>query len=141
MVSVVDINIEDLIEKVITSPPSAPFTYNLQFEDVKDVKGIFEFCMEVFTKLSKYKYGDATGKVDISKWTSSTLDNINEYFKSLGFVFSVNILDHNDPSIGIFNSMRYDVIKVTPYTKLSSIMYMLKTKDKIYAINFDYHQM
>lgn len=138
MVSIVDINIDELIEKVITNPPSAPRTYNLQFEDIQDVKGIFEFCMEVFTKLSKHKYGNSLGKVDISKWTSSTLDTINEYFKSLGFVFSVNILDHNDPSISIFNSMRYDVIKITPYTKLSSIIYMLKTNEKTYVINFDY---
>jgi len=138
MVSHVDIDIDELIEKVISNPPSPPKTYLLQFEDIHNAKGLFEFCMEVFTKLSKRKYGDASGKVNIASWTPQTLTLINEYFMSMGFKFNVHILEPNDPNMAIYNSLKYGTINITPRTQLSNIVYMLTTPVKVYVIYFDY---
>lgn len=138
MTTVENINIEDLIEKIINNPPSPPKSHNLVFEDFESVKNIFEFCMEVFTKLSIAKFGNADNKVDVSKWTDKTINLISEYFASFGFKFNVIITVPNDPNMTIYNSMRHDVICYKPETHLSSILYMLKQHDSVYIISFDY---
>lgn len=132
------INIEDLIEKIINNPPAPPKSHNLVFEDFEGVKHIFEFCMEVFTKLSIAKFGNGAGKVDISKWTDKTINLIGEYFASFGFKFNVIITVPNDPNMSIYNSMCHDKIIYKPNTHLSSIVYMLKQRDSVYIISFDY---
>jgi hypothetical protein len=133
-----NINIEDLIEKIINNAPSPVKTYNLVFEDFNGVKNIFEFCMEVFTKLSVTRFGNADGKVDISTWTDNTIQTIADYFASFGFRFNIIITKPDDPNMHIYNSMRHDVITITPETHLSSIMYMLKLPSRVYLISFDY---
>lgn len=138
MTTVEHINIEDLIKKIINNPPSPPKAHNLVFEDFEGVKHIFEFCMEVFTKLSIAKFGNANGKVDISKWTDKTILLIGEYFASFGFKFNVIITVPNDPNMSIYNSMCHDKITYNPDTHLSSILYMLKQRDSVYIISFDY---
>lgn len=133
-----DIHIEDLIEKIINNRPGPPKTHNLVFEDFEGVKHIFEFCMEVFTKLSVAKFGNGAGKVDISTWTEKNIQLIAEYFASFGFKFNVIITEPNDPNMPIYNSMCHDVICYKPETHLSSILYMLKQRGVVYIISFDY---
>jgi hypothetical protein len=132
-----NINIEDLIEKIINNPPAPLKTYNLVFDDV-GVKQVFEFCMEIFTKLSVAKFGCGDGKVDISTWTEKTLKTITEYFESFGFQFNIIITTPDDPNMHIYNAMRHDVMTITAETYLSSIMYMLKQNNRVYLISFDY---
>lgn len=134
----IDINIEQLIEKLITNPPENPKTFNLEFENFENVKNIFEFCMEFFIKLSVAKYGNGKGKIDITTWTTHTIQTIGEYFASFGFKFNIIITELNDPNMPIYNSMRHDVIQITPQTHLSNIVYMLKQAGKVYIISFDY---
>ncbi len=134
----IDINIEDLIEQIINNPPQPPKYHNLVFEDFSGVKHIFEFCMEVFTKLSVAKFGNGAGKVDVSKWTDKTIQSIGEYFASFGFKFNIIITEPNDPNMNIYNSMRHDVISYTTNTQLNSIVYILNQTSRVYIISFDY---
>lgn len=138
MTTIDNINVEDLIEKIINNPPSPPKAHHLVFEDFDGVKNIFEFCMEVFTKLSVTKFGNGAGKVDVSKWTDKTIQLISEYFASFGFKFNIIITVPNDPNMTIYNAMRHDVIHYKPDTHLSSIVYMLKHTEQAYIISFDY---
>jgi hypothetical protein len=138
MTTTVNINIEDLIEKIINNPPHPPKYHNLVFEDFNGVKNLFEFCMEVFTKLSVAKFGNAAGKVDVSTWTDKTIQLVGEYFASFGFKFNIIITAPNDANMSIYNSMCHDVIRYKPDTHLRSIVYMLKQPARVYIISFDY---
>lgn len=138
MTTSVNITIEDLIEKIINNPPQPPKSHNLVFEDFDGVKNIFEFCMEVFTKLSVAKFGNSEGKVDVSKWTDNTIALISEYFASFGFKLNIIITEPNDPNMSIYNSMCHNTICYTPSTHLNTILYIFKQSSRAYIISFDY---
>lgn len=133
-----DINVEELITKIITNPPQPPKSILVSFECFTSSSELFEFCMELFMELNIYKYGNNSRKVDVSNWTSKTLDMFKEYFASIGLSISFIVTTPNDPNIAIYNSMKYEKTKNYKHVHLSNILYILNTGNSTYIVSFDH---
>jgi hypothetical protein len=79
---------DKLIETLITQEPKGPGEIKLEFINTISVKELFSFCMELFNEISKYKYGNSSGQVDISTWSLDTIAHIT----SLTFLIWCNYL-------------------------------------------------
>jgi hypothetical protein len=56
-----DVDINQLFNRVIESEPQPPKTFTVAIED-STLKELFEFLLEFFTMLCKHFYGDSNGQ-------------------------------------------------------------------------------
>lgn len=137
------VTVEELIENIITLEPKNPHEVQLQFMNQISIKELFMFCMQFFNELSKYKYGDTNGNVDITTWSMDTIDYINKYYKSFGMKIDIKILEptiENYHNIKFYEGRQYNKYPITHNTKLSDLYYVMnhKSNNMYYVISFDY---
>lgn len=137
------IEIDELIQTLITNKPKKENEIQLQFIDDIGVKELFEFCMELFNELCKYKYGDPNGKVDISTWTESTINTIKLYYLSFGMNINIMFLEptrQNYNKIKFYESRKYSNYPITHNTKLNDLYYVMfhQFTNRYYIINFEF---
>jgi hypothetical protein len=134
---------DKLIETIITQEPKGPGEIKLEFINSISVKELFMFCMELFNELSKYKYGNADGCVDISMWSYNTIEHLNKYYNSISLKMEIKILE-NTPSnlqqLLFYKARSYDKYPITHNTILTDIYYTLyhPITNNNYIINFGY---
>jgi len=134
---------DDLIEKIIKEEPKHEREIQLEFINNISTKELFSFCMEFFHTLSKYKYSEPNGTVDISKWSLNTISYIKEYYNSFGLDINITILEptqNNRNLIQFYQSRSFSKYPFTHNTKLKDVYYTLyhNNTNKYYIINFDY---
>ena len=134
---------DKLIESLITQEPKEPHEIKLEFINNITVKELFSFCMELFNELSKYKYGNSEGKVDISMWSLDTITHINKYYNSIGLNMDIKIFENiteNLSNIQYYKARTYNKYPITHNTNLQDLYYTLyhTNTNKYYIINFSY---
>jgi len=134
---------DKLIETLITQEPKGPGEIKLEFINTISVKELFEFCMELFNEISKYKYGNSSGQVDISMWSLDTIAYINKYYNSIELNMEIKIYENitsNLQSIQFYKSRTYNKYPITHNTKLQDLYYTLyhQNTNNYYIINFSY---
>jgi len=139
------ITVDDLIFNLLTNEPKQENEIQLQFINDISIKELFEFCMEFFNELCKYKYGDANGKVDISTWNESTINHIKAYYKSFGMNINILFLEptrQNYNTIKFYESREYKKYPITHNTKLQDLYYVMfhQSTNKYYIINFNFNR-
>ena len=134
---------DKLIETIITQEPKGPGEIKLEFINSISVKELFMFCMELFNELSKHKYGNAKGCVDISMWSYSTIEYLNKYYNSISLKMEIKILENipsNLQQLLFYKARSYDKYPITHNTRLTDIYYTLyhPNTNNNYIINFGY---
>lgn len=134
---------DKLIETLITQEPKLLGEINVEFINSISVKELFMFCMEFFNELSKYKYGNENGQVDISMWSFDTIEYINKYYKSIGLKINIKILENvvsNNTLLQFYRARTYNKYPITHNTKLKDLYYILyhPNTNNNYVICFDY---
>jgi hypothetical protein len=134
---------DKLIETIITQEPKGPGEIKLQFINEIGMKELFSFCMELFNSLSKHKYGNEEGRVDISTWDFKTIEYINKYFNSIEINMEIKIFENvvsNLKYIQYYKSRSYYNYPVTHNTKLEDLYYTLynPNMNNYYIISFSY---
>tara|TARA_Y100000310_G_C20107943_1_gene545763 strand:- start:79 stop:504 length:426 start_codon:yes stop_codon:yes gene_type:complete len=134
-----EIDVNDLVENIISAPSKPPHSIQLQFEDITNVKELFDFCMFFFQRISVVKYAKPDGKIDLSSWSETHINIIKKYFNSVGLKINIIVTDINDPQLPIYESKRYNKINITPYTQLKEILFTMyhNTSNGVFVINFD----
>ena len=135
----VEIDLEDLAEKVFTKLPSGPKSINIMFEDM-GVKELFEALITFLVTGLKIRYPSSeNGKVDLHLLTPEDLVKINEYMNSIGFKVNINIYTIGEWIMGKSKEfVDYTTIIISNHTQLSELMCKFVVHGKIYVINFDY---
>ena len=136
-----EIDSVDFMEKIIQKPAQEKKTIVLDFLNEMNIRDVFEFLMEFFTRLSVAKHGN-NGQVDITSWTEQDFHRIKEYFNSFGYDINYEILDMDKDYVRLnflMNNHFYKNITTRPNIKLSDYYYILTMKktNTSYAINFD----
>ena len=132
-----DLNTDDIFNDLIELKPKdlTPNSYNIKFE-LDNVKELFEFLLELFTKLSKYYFGDENGQVNLELLSVDDFDIINKYFNAIGFKSNFEILPANAENLNYAHHNRFDRIEITPTTPIDSLIFGLKCKATLYIISF-----
>lgn len=134
--------IDDIFNKIIILDYNLlkPFCVDITFEEIQDIKELFEFLLQFITKLFKYFNSDNNGIVNLSLLTLTDFDKINKYLSCIGFKSSFNKLPATNENIDFVNNNKYTNIKFTQTTQLKELMFGLKCDNNIYIITFDYLQ-
>jgi hypothetical protein len=136
-----EIDSVDFMEKIIQKPAQEKKTIVLSFLNEMNIRDVFEFLMEFFTRLSVAKHGN-NGQVDITIWSEQDFQLIKEYFNSFGYDIKYEMLDMDKDYVRLhflMNNHFYKNITTRPNIKLNDYYYILNMKknNKSYAINFD----
>lgn len=134
---------DKLIETIITQEPKGPGEIKIEFINSISVKELFMFCMELFNEISKNKYGDAYGCVDISMWSYNTIEHINKYYNSINLKMEIKILENipsNVQQLFFYKARSYNKYPITHNTKLTDLYYILyhPNTNNNYIISFGY---
>jgi hypothetical protein len=134
-----EINYDDLIERIFTKVPDNPKSVTLDFVEQLSLKEIFEFLVSFFTDGSKILYGvreEDKISVDISKWTSLELDMMKQYLAMIGFHLYVEVENFN--IYKNYDAIQYTNLKINHTTKLSELKIILKNSNKVYIVSFEF---
>lgn len=139
MINNVEIDLEDLAEKVFTKLPSEPKSINVMFEDL-GLKELFEALLTFLVTGLKIRYPSSENpeKVDLHLLTEQDLKKINQYMNSIGF--SVKIEEFNlGEWLGVASSLFKDYTKVviSNNTKLSELKCKFVIHGNMYVVSFD----
>ena len=132
----VELDIEEIFNKVILSSPKEPNTFPLQFE-LSSLKEIFEFLLQFVTMICKTFYSDDNGQVDLSKMSQADFLIVNKYMQSIGFNCDFKAVPAIAHNINNTYNNRYDRINITETTKLSDLIFGIKCNTILYVISFD----
>jgi hypothetical protein len=130
-----DVDINQLFNKVTESDPKQPQTFAITLEDSK-LTELFEFLLEFFTMLCKHFYGDSQGQVNLQMLTPIDLLKINKYMASIGFTCIFTQVPANFENTQYYSQNRYDRIPITPTTILPELFFALRCGNLLNIINF-----
>ena len=134
-----EIEYDDLVEKIFKSRPQSSKSITLDFVERLSLTELFEFLLSLFTDGSKMIYGETKGDkviVDLNKWSQDNLKTMKDYFEMIGFNLNVSINEYN-PTINYENLM-YRKLGISEETKLSELKMVLRNNNKVYIINFEF---
>jgi hypothetical protein len=140
MINNVEIDLEELAEKVFTKLPSDPKSINVMFEDM-GLKELFEALLTFLVTGLKVRYPSAenTEKVDLHLLTEEDLKKINQYMNSIGFSVKIDIYNIGEWILGVSSIFKdYSEIIISNNTKLSTLKCKFVIHNNIYVVSFDY---
>lgn len=131
----------EFIENLINDTPGSKNSIVLSFLNEINLRDIFEFLMEIFTKLCLKKFG-SNGKVNLTQLTTNDFLMLAEYFNSFGYQINYELLDRNKDYVRITyltNNHHYKNITTRPNLQLKDFYYILALNGtyNVYAIHFD----
>ena len=139
MINNVEIDLEDLAEKVFTKLPSEPKSINVMFEDL-GLKELFEALLTFLVTGLKIRYPSSENaeKVDLHLLTERDLKKINQYMNSIGFSVKIEVFDLGE-WLGVASSLFKDYTKVviSNNTKLSELKCKFIIHGNMYVVSFD----
>lgn len=117
---------DKMIEQIFTNKPANPnsITIQLQNQENKSEKQLFNILLEIFTKGMVILYGDSKKQVDLSTLTEDNFITIKQYFNSFGY--------------NVFYTIN-DKINIVTNTGLRSYYIELNKNNLRYKICFDYN--
>ena len=130
-----DLDIDEIIQQVISLENPRPNSYSLGFE-LDSLKELFEFLMTFTTKLCKHFYGNENGNVDLTSLSSDEFHHIDMYLKAIGFTSKLNITPVNQYNLMWMYINQYDRIQITPLTQLSDLYMGIQSNNTLYIISF-----
>lgn len=140
MINNVEIDLEDLAEKVFTKLPSGEKSINVMFEDL-GLKELFEALLTFLVTGLKIRFPseENSEKVDLHLLTENDLKKINQYMNSIGFSVKIEKFDLGE-WIGVASSLFKDYTKVviSNNTKLSELKCKFIVNGSMYVVSFDF---
>jgi len=135
-----EINYEDLVERIFKKKPQNPKSITLDFVERLSLQELFEFLLSFFTDGTKILYGETssngTVQVDLNMWTQETVDEMKKYLAMIGFKLFVNIEDFVPNKD--YPSMMFNKIEIKENTNLSELKMILRNLNKVYIISFEF---
>ena len=131
-----ELEIDELAETIFYDTPKPKFSIQIQF-DTQNVKNLFESLLSLTTNGMRIKYGDNSGKVNLSDLTEINLINFNEYMHSFGIDMNIKVEKFN-PLLKDYEKMKYQNQNITNETHLKDLNFLVLEKGYVYIISFDY---
>lgn len=132
----IDINemdINDIFNILIYLKNPRAKCINIEFLDIKE---LFEFLLELITKLFKHFYSDELGKVNLSLLSIDDFNKINLYLSYIGFKADFTKLSATNDNLEFANNIKYTNILINNNTKLTDLSFSLKCNQYLYIIIF-----
>ena len=140
-----EIDFDDLVEKVFTEPPKPEKTYFISLDS--DLRDLFTMLLQFLTNGLKILYGDEEGKVDIFSVSNNPqrLIEIDKYMKSVGIIVNLDYYNQlqwiHRQAVNTYTS--FDKKIITNNTKLNEMEYCFirqipnQTESHYFLISFD----
>lgn len=133
-----NVYIDELVSEIFKDPPKGENEIQLSLiGEYTDIKGLFEFLIDFFTRGCKLLFGNNDGKVDLNLATDAEFKLMKKYFKSFSIDLIIDKYDEQDMLVIDFNKMKYTNKEINDDTKLSELALPLKCGNNVYVIKFD----
>lgn len=134
-----NVYIQDLVEQIFSEQPKGKHEIQLSLVDeYSDIKGLFEFLLDLFTRGCKFLFADNNGKVQLELATDKEFNLMIEYFESFGIKLIIDKYNEYDMMRIDFDEMKYTNKDINDDTHLNELALPLKCNQYIFVIKFDY---
>ncbi len=127
--------LDDFIDSLVSAPPQKENSIKLELVEEEDnMETVFNVLIEIFSKASKYLYGDSNGRVDLDEMGLEDLEKMSKYFKSFGFHIYVEKFEGENRNKTSFGTTEEKPIKGH---ELKAHCLKFQTSRNFYIIYFD----
>jgi len=127
--------LDDFIDRLVSAPPQNVNSIKLELlEEENNMDTVFNVLIEIFSKASKYMYGDRNGRVDLDEMGVEELERMSKYFNSFGFQIFLEKFEGENRNKTSFGTTEEKPIKDH---ELKAHCLKLQTSKNFYVIYFD----
>lgn len=132
----IEADVDLILDSLLQDAPKPPKSVNICFEGAS-IKEVFEFLLDLTTKIFKFLYGDDKGQVNLALLQLNHFQTVQAYIESIGFKIHFERLNASADILNFLYNNRYDRIPITSTTRLNELMFAIKCDNIVYKISYD----